>query len=323
MPAIQRDDAFHAVTKLELIMSGAVGFFCKSYDQDFAPLAQLLRTFAAHNPENLLLTLSLPERHIPGFGETFGTNIANVSVVADESYCELDLSNMAGWHAQQVCKLMSWRTLAAEHYAVLDSDCYFVRDVRSVDIRPNAAKKYVACASFIRTVLKADNLDLIRYLQGDLVPDSSHLPTVPTAVADRLDEYLPFKDLPQDNPDAIARSSIPMKAFGREKDRWLFTQPGQFFSAGLLKRLCALFAVHGLTVGDAIRICPWEYNWYGEYAASHGFADVEFRVSPYLHFQDAASLAFAREQGITEQDIARRFLFVQMAARHLPELRFQ
>jgi hypothetical protein len=300
-----------------------VGFFCKSYDQDFTPLAQLLRTFAAHNPENLLLTLSLPEKNIPGFGETFGTQIRNVSVVADESYCEHDLSTMAGWLAQQVCKLMSWRTMAAEHYAVLDSDCYFVSDVRSADIRPNSAKKYVACGSFIRTVLKSGNVDLVRYMKGELVPDSSHFPPVPTVVADRLDEYVRFKDLPQDNPDPVARSSIPTQAFGREKARWLFSQPGQLFSAGLVSRLCALFAAHGLTVGDAIRICPWEYNWYGEYAASHGFQDVEFRVSPYLHFQEAADLAFAREQGITEQDIARKFLFIQMAARHLPDLRFE
>lgn len=303
-------------------MSDRAGFFCKSFDGDFTPLAQLLTSFEAHNPENLQLTLSLPEAHIPAFREGLGTGLRNVRMVADESYCEQDLSRMAGWHAQQVCKLMSWKVVEADHYAVLDSDCYFINDVRAPSIRPHSAKKYIACASFIRTVVRSDNGDLLRYLKGQLVPNSSHFPKDPTFAADRLDEYAAYKDMPQDNPDAIARSNIPMKVFGRDQERWLFNMPGQIFSSELLRELCTLFAEHGLTAVDAIRICPWEYNWYGEYAASHGHADTEFRVSPFLHFQDAAGIRFAREQGLTEQVIADKFLFIQMAARHVRDLRF-
>lgn len=302
--------------------SGDVGFFCKSYDEDFTPLAQLLKSFQAHNPEGLLLTLSLPQLHIRRFQAVFGSRLDHVRVIADESYCGEDLSRMSGWHGQQVCKLMSWKIMDVAHYAVLDSDCYFLNDVKSTYLSPRPGRKYLACASFIRTVFRSDNLDLLRYLKGELVPDARYFPTRPAATADRLQEYLRFKDLPQDNPDAVARSDIPMKVFGREGQPWLFSQPGQFFSSGLLQSLCALFQRHGLTAGDAIRICPWEYNWYGEYAASHGYAATEFRVSPYLHFQDAENLALARRVGITEQDIARRFLFIQMAARHLPDLRF-
>jgi hypothetical protein len=111
-----------------------------------------------------------------------------------------------------------------------------------------------------------------------------------------------------------------MKIFGGK--RWLFCQPGQIFSRALVEKLCAFFAQYGLTVGDAIKICPWEYNWYGEYAATQGFADTEFRISPVIHFQTADDIAFARQNNITQELLSKKFSFVQMAARHIPDLTF-
>ena len=297
-----------------------VGLFCKSYAGDFVPLRQLLDSFAQHNPDNLVLTLSLPEKDGPAFADVVGRDRKNLRVVADESYCDHDLSRFSGWHGQQICKLMSWHVVEADHYAVLDSDCYFIRDVRASDIRPRDGARFVACGSSIRTVLMPGNDNLLRYIQSDGAPDPACFPQSPATVVDRLDEYVSYKDMDQDNPGAVARSNIPFKAFG--STRWLFYQPGQFFSRGLLQRLCTLFAQHGLTAGDAILICPWEYNWYGEFAATHGFAETDFYVSPFLHFQDGVGLEFARSVGLAEMSLQKRFLLVQMASRHLADLRF-
>jgi Family of unknown function (DUF6492) len=297
-----------------------VGFYCKSYRADFAPLRQLLQSFDVHNPDGLRLTLSLPSTDIGAFEDFFGSKFDNVKLVTDESYCEHDLSQFPGWHAQQICKLMSWKVVDADHYVLLDSDCYFIRDVLATDLKPTNGARYLAYASFVRTVLTEDNTDLLKYIRGQLTIGPDRLPSRPNMLVDRLDEFLHYKGLPQDKPDAIERSSIPMKVFGR--DRWLYCQPGQIFSSGLLKRLCQYFEEHGLTAGDAILICPWEYNWYGEYAATHGFADTEFRVSPFVHFQQKENLKFSRREKITVEQFRKRFCYVQMAAGHLSELQY-
>ncbi len=302
-------------------MTEDVGLYCKSYAPDFIPLGQLLDSFVRHNPDNLLLTLSLPSKDLKPFADAFGNIFQNVNVVADESYCGHDLSQYRGWHGQQICKLMSWQTVTAEHYAVLDSDCYFIRDIRATDIRPRAGARFLACGSSIRTVLTPGNETLLRYIQDGGSPDPTCFPQRPTLVIDRLDEFVRYRSIDLDNPSALERSDIPFKAFGSA--RWLYYQPGQLFSRGLLQRLYALFAQHDLTVGDAIQICPWEYNWYGEFAATHGFTDTEFRVSPYLHFQDKVGLDLARRERISQEVLSARFIFVQMAARHLSDLRFE
>jgi hypothetical protein len=64
----------------------------------------------AHNPAKLELTLSLLKADIAQFVNEFGADIPGVSVIADESYCDFDLRRFRGCHAQQICKLSSWRT---------------------------------------------------------------------------------------------------------------------------------------------------------------------------------------------------------------------
>jgi len=302
-------------------MSTNVGFFCKSYRGDFIPLRQLLETFHAHNPEDLQLTLSLPDNDRVLFESAFSESRRNVRIVADESYCGEDLSRFPGWHAQQICKLMSWRVMEADHYAVLDSDCYLIRDIRRADLEPTLIYKNVACASYLRTVLKPENSNLVRYLRDELTIGPELFPAEPTDIVDRLSDFVHLKDLPQDNPGAVERSDVPMKTFGRK--RWLYSQPGQIFSAALLRDLLSFFGRHNLTAGDAISISPWEYNWYGEFAATHAYRDTEFRISPFLHFQEKKDLEFARQQKFTEETLQKKFWVIQMAARHLAEPRFE
>ncbi len=299
-------------------MTDRVGLFCKSYAGDFACLAQLLATFAAHNPDDLPLTLSLPRADLPAFRDRFDLP-RNVSVVADESYCDADLAALSGWRGQQVCKLMSWRVMQADHYLVLDSDCYFIRDIAAAELRPQG-RPFIACGSSIRTVLKPDNADLLAYIDGRLTPGAGHFPARPEAVVDHLDAFRHYKHLDPDNPDAVARSDVPFKAFGNT--RWLFYQPGQIFSRSLLVRLVGLFERHRLTPADAILICPWEYNWYGEFAATHAFEETRFVVSPFLHFQDASDLAYARRRGLRIETFATKFPIIAMASGHLADLAY-
>jgi Family of unknown function (DUF6492) len=282
-------------------------------------LRNLLESYYANNPENLQLTLSLPADDLPTFRAEFGTDLPNVSVISDESYCDHDLSDLGGWYGQQVCKLMSWKVVNAAHYIVLDSDCYFSRPVTAEEFRP-LGRRFVAYGSLVRTVLKEGNENLRRYMTGKLVPEPNLFPEAVDLPNCPLSEFVHLKDLDPNNPGPLARSDVPHKVFGSKK--WIFFQPGQILSRDLVAALCRFFREHRLSVEDAIRISPWEYNWYGEFAVSRYFDQTQFRVSAFLHFQTEEDIEFARNNGITEAQIADKFPIVAMAARHFPRLRF-
>lgn len=298
----------------------SVGFFCKSYRGDFVPLKQLIESFQAHNPSGLKLLLSLPHEDIAPFKHLFGSNPPYVDVISDESYAGTDLSRFSGWQAQQICKLMSRHTVNADHYLVLDSDCYFIKDIAAGDLLPVAGKRFLAYASRIRTVLKKGNTELLRYIRGELKPSTEIFPAPPVELVDRLDDYIHLLSVPQSNLDAIARSDIPMKAFGRRE--WIYCQPGQIFSSGLLRLFTERLEIHKLNISDAILMSPWEYNWYGEFASTFGHCETEFRISPFVHFQCVQDIEFARTAGISERQLMERFAIVQMASGHINQLRY-
>jgi hypothetical protein len=296
--------------------SRKIAAYCKSFSPDFDHLALLLSTFEAHNPEHVTLTVSLPRSDIAAFYNTFGHHLPDVQVVADEAYCEHDLTKYPGWLGQQICKLMSWRVVEPQHYVLLDSDCYLIRDLRPAEMVPRE-RPYVAYGSLIRTVLKDDNTDLLKYIRGDISPDA-YLPKGGPR-KDELERFLDYRTRDPDNPGPIERSDIPMKAFGASQ--WVFYQPGQIFCRDVVTALIDDLKRRKLTAGDLIRISPWEYNWYGEFISSRFFDQTEFRVSPFIHFQEVADLVFARRLGLDEAALAKTFLFVQMASRHLQQKR--
>ncbi len=301
-------------------MPNPVGLFCKSFRDDFAHLAVMLASFGVHNPDGLPLTLSLPQADISSFADRFGRQPGNVRIVPDESYCGHDPALYQGWHWQQVCKLMSWRIVDERYYAVVDSDCYFIRDVGADDFRPRE-RGYIAYGSLLRTVFPADNDDLVSYIRGASADIFAYRPPTPASNRCDLARFIHYRDLDPGNPGPIERGGIPMKIFG--EPRYIFYQPGQVFSRDLLVAFNYLLRQYGLTAGDAIRISPWEYCWYGSFA-SHSFHDeTEFRASAVLHFRSDAGIAQARNAGVTEAQLASRFCIIQMAARHLAALKFE
>jgi hypothetical protein len=298
------------------------GFFCKSFKPDFDHLAELLKSFRAHNPERLTLTLSLPNADIPAFRDRFGRDIPNLRVVTDEEYCGLDLTRLPGWYGQQLCKLASWRATEADHYAVLDSDCYFIKDARARDLMPSEGKKYVACGSELRTVFGSDgNEALLRYIKGDLVPGKEVFPPLRTPIKCNFSELKSHRDTSLDVFDLNERSALIFRLFGAGK--WYFFQPCQIFSKELLISLENFLAENDLSQEQAISIAPWEYNWYGEYAACMKSAETCFKVSPFFHVANQKSVDLALQNGLTEAVLSRKFIWVAMAARHLSLLRLQ
>jgi hypothetical protein len=287
------------------------GIYCKSFHADFEHLSLLLESFAAHNPDRLTLTISLPKADIHPFRSRFGSRLPYVEVVADEDYCDRDYSDLPGWHAQQVSKLNSWRIMNVSRYVIVDSDCYAIRDILSTEFRPQT-RDFLAYGSLVRTVLKSDNVDLIDFIRGKTAADKP-IPR-PQTTEDNLASYLKYRTGNLDNPGPLERSAIPMKVFGAKQ--WIYYQPGQIFCREVVVALMDYLRDHGLKASDLIRISPWEYNWYGEFIASRFFERTEFRISPFVHFQEESDIVFAQSLGITEAELSKHFVFIQMAARH-------
>ncbi|MCW2282677.1 hypothetical protein M2323_000438 [Rhodoblastus acidophilus] len=296
-----------------------VGFFCKSYAYDFKHLRVMLASFAAHNPDNLPLTLSLPSRDIKPFLVLLGAP-KNVTIVADEDYCGFDLAALPGWYAQQVCKLASWRATGLDHHAVLDSDSYFIADVTRADLAPPPGKTAIVWGSGLRTVLEPEgSAPLLAYAKAGGTPQPQDFP--PVRPPPRLDfsRLHAISALSEAEMSLEARSGAIFEFFGAKQ--WFFYQPGQIFARDILIAFEQCMASGGLDLVETIKIAPWEYNWYGEYAAAFHAAETEFRVSPVFHVAKREAALRAAEEGLTEAVLARSFTWVQMASRHLDLLK--
>jgi hypothetical protein len=296
-----------------------VGFFCKSYASDFKHLRVMLESFAAHNPDNLPLTLSLPSRDIKPFLVLLGAP-KNVTILADEDYCGFDLATLPGWFAQQVCKLTSWRATGLDHYAVLDSDSYFIADVTRADLTPPPGKTAIVWGSAIRTVLEPSGGErLLACARDGWTPALDDLPPVRPPPPLDFSQLHAIRSLSYEHMSLEARSDAIFKFFGAQK--WFFYQPGQLFARKVLVEFEQCMASGGLDLVETIRIAPWEYNWYGEYAAAFHSVETEFRASPVFHVATREAAQRAADQGLNEAALARSFKWVQMASRHLDLLK--
>ncbi len=67
---------------------------------------------------------------------------------------------------------------------------------------------------------------------------------------------------------------------------------------------------------SCLKIAPWEYNWYACFALAKWPGAITCICSPVLHFATEADILDAKKMGFTADDFRRRFVAIQMAARH-------
>jgi hypothetical protein len=279
----------------------------------------MLRSFAAHNRDSLPLTLSLPSSDVAAFENRFGASPANVRLVADEEYCGFDLSSVPGWYAQQLCKLTSWRATGIDTYAVIDSDFYFINDVTAEDLTPPPGKKFLIWGSALRTVLETTRSEvLLAYIRDEWQPHPLDFPPVRSAPESDFAPLHAILALPSQAITLEERSAEIFRFF--QAKQWFHYQPGPIYTSILLADFERFMLSGGLTLIDAIRIAPWENNWYGEYVAAFHSAETEFRISPVFHVAKQEAVDFAIKQGIDENLLRQKFKWVAMASRHLKAL---
>lgn len=98
---------------------------------------------------------------------------------------------------------------------------------------------------------------------------------------------------------------IPIKKyFNRTGRTYDFVHMSQTFSSAVLKDMeINLLQKHKITFSDLIKICPYEFNWYGEYlltTTKHKYIPATSKVRTYFYQED---YVLDRHRGIRIQDI--------------------
>ena len=72
----------------------------------------------------------------------------------------------------------------------------------------------------------------------------------------------------------------------------------------------------GVAAARLVGLAPWEANWHAEFVLASGRA-LAIRPMQVFHVASPAGLEQVRRAGVTEQQLAGRYLAIAMAARHL------
>lgn len=298
-------------------MGHPYAYYCKSYADDFPRLRNLLLSLVQIKSEVPLL-LSVPAGDLAELRRRVDfPGDLELEIIADEDYLQdppLDL----GWLQQQVCKLSVHRTQFADSFLAIDSDSYLVAPADLDTFRACGDFKVVHASLF--TKYSADNAALIELLLSDRAEEE---PTVVQngSVTHFLDRFRAAQrtiDLTPTMPPWERGPFIP-QVFGAVATA---TQPGQMLHSAILTNLHEFLTANGCTVTDLILLAPWEYNWYAYFAAASPAHRVRGARSPILHFASQEDVDHALSLGIRESHVARRFVAVQMAARHFDALRY-
>ncbi len=288
--------------------------YCKSFRDDFLRLERLLDSIKKTNGSNLPMLISIPEQDIGIFKSSISIPDF-VTIIADEEYTIEGEKFSYGWLQQQVCKLSVHRTGFANSYLMIDSDSYVINRIEESIFYTNNIPNVVY--SQIHTKYEPGNDALAGMILGEIIPNGSIVKSGTLSQFASELAAIKAEGVPNMHPDE--RGIYIPRLFQAQR---ISTQPGQIFHSQILHRLEEFLLMHNMSFYDAIELSPWEYNWYGYFAASDNDSEIVGVVSPIVHFASDEAISHAREKGITIKSLCQHFTAIQMAARHFDTLEF-
>lgn len=107
--------------------------FCKSYIKDLLRVKILKESIDKFNKDNIPFYISCPKADLEKFRKTLITNNEKYEffILTDEEILKMNniKTNMRqNWRTQQIIKLGFYKMNFCNHYAVFDSDCYFIQN---------------------------------------------------------------------------------------------------------------------------------------------------------------------------------------------------
>lgn len=111
--------------------------FCKTYRGDLNRFKILKSSIDKHNIDNIPFYVVCPENDIQLIKNTTyrGDEKYDIHFISDESVYAINNINAQkqSWISQQIIKLGFYKLGLCKHYAIFDSDCYFITDFHFSD----------------------------------------------------------------------------------------------------------------------------------------------------------------------------------------------
>ena len=205
-----------------------IALFCKSYSKDLHRVCRLARSFGAYNADSIPLYISVPEADLAVFERELPA-VKNLSLMTDESiYDSAEFKELRGWERQQVTKLAFSEKKLCYNYAIIDSESFFIRDFYIADFLYDDETPY--------QVISGMTMYWEKLQRHGMKVRSNY-----EEVSAKIQEFM-------------GRKGSLLYGFG----------PSPIFSSLVVDYLNNYLQSRGMSFVEAIRMAPYEFNWYGE-----------------------------------------------------------
>lgn len=248
--------------------------FCKSYRGDIERFKVLSKSVLKHNKDNIPFYVCIPKSDNDLFYSFF--NKENQHIVFDEDITIE--TNQQSHFTQQLFKMEFMRTQdIAEHYFLMDSDMYFIRDFTQEEF-------FAGDLPYMTMHECKDFLEYSYNMFGD----------------NRTNEWFLSERLPI------------MELFGRKGKPYDYSGSANLYIANVFKELFKNYCQpNNLTFLDLLKHCASENTWYGEYALASKtpFAPC---APMFKTFHTQWQYNHHKSLGITEEIISKNYLGITM-----------
>ncbi len=287
-----------------------LAFFCKTFRDDFDRLERMLQSYRRFNADAIPLALSLPEQDVDLYRARFAAWRLPVFLDHELTGFHQPPGN-AGWTYQQVVKLCCDQTAMAETYFMVDSDFYFIRRFGRADFLDADGAPFLFLSPHGHYADGGPMFDdVLGYISGEAAREfaSDALATL------RSGRVPDFSDLEALRP--LCRDTDLSAAFGHPPITY-YCQSGPLLRAEVLRAMRGGASDgSGVMAARLVGLAPWEVNWHSEFLFASD-RTLTIRPMQVFHVASEAGLEQVRRAGITERQVAARYLAIAMAARHL------
>lgn len=264
--------------------------FCKTYNGDFERFKILKESIDKFNQDNIPFYVVCPKKDIELFLSIKNNNEKyDYVVVSDEKILSMDTDHEQNWYTQQIIKFNFYKLNVCEHYLILDSDCYFIKNF------------------YIKDFLLNNKIPYMTFTEPSKGHDSWFTQVM---------GY--FKDGEEEKINIKAKEFI-----GREGKRFALQLPCIFSKAVLEDMEENFLKKKNLTYNDLIKIHPFEFEWYGDYLIKYKPIQYEVCSPFFVSFYSHTFYQICRYLGFTEEIFAKYWFGLIMHEGWVKDLKYQ
>ncbi len=270
-----------------------VAFFIKTCIRDIQCFEQLIKSINEFNADNIPICVSVATSEYQIIKSIIDKYNVNYLLIKDEELAPIEElqfeQSLKPWVYQQIVKLNMYKLDYAEHFIVIDSDCYFIQKFYISDFLLNNKLPFLPITSHTKGE---------RILMSILYRESK--------------KYSEFK---LREPDVI------QKFLNRVGQPLTLDMPF-VLTVDYLKYFLSYITEKGYSIEDILNICPNEMQWYLEFVL---LKDLPFALASafFMPFHLNTQYQIFKYLGFTEKDFIPNYLGILMNKGHVNEITFK